>query len=346
MQAIEWRAFLADVKERGVVTPLEITPSGTVLDGRHRLRAARELELTAVPVRVVEPEDEVSHMLRAALSRRQLTASQKAALALELEEYEQLRERARERQLANLRQNTEVATLPPRCERSCEIVARTAGGSPRTVQDAETVRVNDPQLFEEIKQGKTPAHVAARRVRREQRDLALISPPLPDGPFNLIYADPPWQLGSPDSADAPENHYPTMSLEEIKALEIPVAESAILFLWAVNSKLPEALEVMAAWGFEFKDSFVWVKDWIGQGVWARHRHELLLVGRKGSFSPPDPEDRPDSVIEAPRGAHSAKPALTYELIERAYPLASKLELFARGVPRDGWSAWGNEVEAA
>ena len=56
MQAIEWRAFLADVKERGVVTPLEITPSGTVLDGRHRLRAARELELTAVPVRVVEPE--------------------------------------------------------------------------------------------------------------------------------------------------------------------------------------------------------------------------------------------------------------------------------------------------
>ena len=45
-----------------------------------------------------------------------------------------------------------------------------------------------------------------------------------------------------------------------------------LFLWAVNSKLPEALEVMAAWGFEFKDSFVWVKDWIGQGVWARHRH--------------------------------------------------------------------------
>ena len=342
MQAIEWRAFLADVKERGVVTPLEITPSGTVLDGRHRLRTARELELTAVPVRVVEPEDEVSHMLRAALSRRQLTASQKAALALELEEYEQLRER----QLSNLRQNTEVATLPPRGERRCVIVARTAGVSPRTVQDAETVRVNDPQLFEEIKQGKTPAHVAARRVRREQRDIALTAPPLPNGPFELIYADPPWRLGNPNSAFAPENHYPTMPLEEIKAFKVPAADDSVLFLWAVNSKLPEALEVMAAWRFEFKDSFVWVKDWIGQGVWARHRHELLLVGRKGSFSPPEPEDRPDSVIEAPRGAHSAKPALTYELIERAYPLASKLALFARGVPRNGWTFWGNEVEAA
>jgi len=346
MQAIEWRAFLADVKERGVVTPLEITPSGTVLDGRHRLRAARELELTAVPVRVVEPEDEVSHMLRAALSRRQLTASQKAALALELEEYEQLRERARERQLANLRQNTEVATLPPRCERSCEIVARTAGVSPRTVQDAETARANDPQLFEEIKQGKTPAHVAARRVRREQRDLALIAPPLPNGPFELIYADPPWQLGNPNSAFAPENHYPTMPLEEIKAFEVPAADDAVLFLWAVSSKLREALEVMDAWGFEYKSFLVWVKDWIGPGTWARHRHEPLLIGRRGNYPPPEPEDRPDSVFEAPRGRHSAKPTCVYELIERAYPHASKLELFARGVPRAGWSAWGNEVEAA
>jgi N6-adenosine-specific RNA methylase IME4 len=72
----------------------------------------------------------------------------------------------------------------------------------------------------------------------------------------------------------------------------------------------------------------------------------LLIGRRGNYPPPDPEDRPNSVIEAPRGAHSEKPALVYELIERAYPLASKLELFARGVTRSGWTFWGNEVEAA
>jgi N6-adenosine-specific RNA methylase IME4 len=346
MQAIEWRAFLADVNERGVVTPLEITSEGVVLDGRHRLRAARELGLASVPVRVVEPEDDVSYMLRAALSRRQLTASQKAALALDLDDHQKLWESARERQLANLRRNTEVATLPPRCERSREIAARTAGVSPRTIQDAETVRVNDPELFEQVKQGKTPVHVAARRVRRARRDLVLTAPPLPNGPFELIYADPPWQLGNPASAFAPENHYPTMPLEEIKALEVPSAEDAVLFLWAVSSKLREALEVMDAWGFEYKSFLVWVKDWIGPGTWVRHRHEPLLIGRRGNYPPPEPEDRPNSVFEAARGRHSEKPVCAYELIERAYPLASKLELFGRGVPRAGWSAWGNEVEAA
>src|SRR5439155_22088403 len=37
-----------------------------------------------VPVQVVAPEDEREHMLLAALARRQLSASQRAALALEL----------------------------------------------------------------------------------------------------------------------------------------------------------------------------------------------------------------------------------------------------------------------
>jgi N6-adenosine-specific RNA methylase IME4 len=137
-----------------------------------------------------------------------------------------------------------------------------------------------------------------------------------------------------------------MALEEIKDLKVPAVGDAVLFLWAVSSKLPEALQVMEAWGFEYRTSLAWVKDWIGLGTWVRHRHELLLVGRKGNQPPPEPEDRPDSVFEAPRGRHSAKPACAYELIERAYPYASKLELFARGVPRAGWSAWGNEVEAA
>jgi N6-adenosine-specific RNA methylase IME4 len=87
-----------------------------------------------------------------------------------------------------------------------------------------------------------------------------------------------------------------------------------------------------------------VKPSIGPGVWLRNRHELLLFARKGSFAPPDPEDRVDSVLEAPRGRHSQKPEVVYELIERMYPQASRLELFARGTPRPGWICWGNEVE--
>jgi N6-adenosine-specific RNA methylase IME4 len=338
----EFGAFRADVAERGLLEPIEITAEGIVLDGRQRLRAARELGLESVPVRVLCVEDELEHMLRAALLRRQLTPSQAAALVVELDLYRQLRAEARKRQRANLVQATEVATLPPR-GKTRELAACLAGVSARTVQDAATVQEHDPELFERVKQGTVSASVAARQVRRRLRDEQLgASPPFPDGPFELIYADPPWQLGHPDSPHAPENHYPTMDLDSIKAIEVPAAEHAVLFLWAVSSQLEAALQVIRAWGFEYKTTLCWVKPWIGPGVWVRNRHELLLLARRGDYPPPDPEDRVDSVLEAPRGRHSEKPELVYELLERMYPQASKLELFARS-RRPGWSAWGNEV---
>ena len=100
---------------------------------------------------------------------------------------------------------------------------------------------------------------------------------------------------------------------------------------------------MAAWGFTYKTNLVWVKPSIGLGKWARNRHELLLLGKRGKQAAPDPEDLPDSVIEADRRRHSQKPDQVYALIERAHPQASKLELFARGTPRPGWTTWGNEA---
>jgi N6-adenosine-specific RNA methylase IME4/ParB-like chromosome segregation protein Spo0J len=344
MPAPEYASLRADIDQRGLQVPLEITASGIVLDGRQRLRAAVELGLERVQVRLVAPVDELDHMLRAAILRRQLTASQKAALVLELEleQYEQLRGEAAERQRANLKQSAEVATSPPR-GKTRELAAGWAGVGARTLQDAATVKQHDPQLFEQVKQGGLGAADAARRVRRALRDQALPEPaPLPQGPFELLYADPPWQLGGADSDRAPENHYPTLPLAEIEALVLPAAEDAVLFLWAVSSLLPEALAVMHAWGFAYRTSLVWVKDKIGLGAWVRHRHELLLVGRKGSFPAPDPGDRPDSVIEAARRRHSQKPACVYELLEQMYPRASKLELFARS-RRPGWSGWGNQL---
>ncbi|MDP9277141.1 MAG: MT-A70 family methyltransferase, partial [Actinomycetota bacterium] len=315
-----------------------------VLDGRQRLRAALELGLERVPVRIAAPADELDHMLRAAILRRQLSPSQKAALVLELEQYRQLQGEARKRQRANLKQHaSEVATSPPR-GKTRERAAGWAGIGARTLQDAATVKEHDPESFERLKAGELLAAPAARRVRRALRDLALPAPaPLPEGPFELIYADPPWQLGGADSDRAPENHYPTPPVAEIEALAVPAAEHAVLFLWAVSCLLPEALAVMTAWGFSYRTSLVWVKNKPpGLGAWVRHRHELLLVGRKGSFPAPDPEDRPDSVIDAARGRHSQKPICVYELLERAYPHASKLELFAR-TARPGWSAWGNQL---
>jgi N6-adenosine-specific RNA methylase IME4 len=345
MAADHYPALRADVARRGVLCPLEITAAGVVLDGRARLQAARELGLTRLPVLIVAPPDEVEHMILAALNRRQLTASQRAALAIELDSYQKLQEDATKRRLQNLRQAsaTEVAELPPR-GKTRDHVARWAGVSARTVQDAATVHQHDPQLFARVKAGELAAEVAARRVRRALRDAHLPEPPpLPNGPFELLYADPPWQLGNPDGLNAPENHYPTLPLQEINQLQPPAAENAVLFLWAVNCLLREALEVIDAWGFGYKTNLVWVKPSLGLGNWTRNRHELLLFATRGQLPIPDPDQRSDSVIEAARRRHSQKPDQAYQLIERAYPQLTKLELFARGQPRPGWAAWGNET---
>ena len=169
--------------------------------------------------------------------------------------------------------------------------------------------------------------------------------PLPEGVYNIIYADPPWKY---DFSISPtrkvEKQYFTMELTDIETMKIPSADNAVLFLWATAPKLREALKVMEAWGFEYKTNAVWDKEIIGMGYWFRGQHEILLVGTKGEFSPPPPEVRIASVIRQRRGKHSEKPKQFYEIIEQMCPDGKYLELFARN-QRDGWTMWGNEVNA-
>ena len=134
-----------------------------------------------------------------------------------------------------------------------------------------------------------------------------------------------------------------MDLQEIKNLGVLdiCHEDCVLYLWATAPKLLEALEVMTAWGFTYKSQFVWVKDKLGMGYWARNQHELLLVGTKGNFPPPEPSLRKSSVINEARVEHSVKPISVVEMIETQYPNVAKIEMFSRS-QRDGWDTFGNE----
>ncbi len=168
--------------------------------------------------------------------------------------------------------------------------------------------------------------------------------PLPKGKFDIILADCPWRYDfSIDDKDKIEQHYPTMDLEDIKKMELPANDDAVLFLWATAPKLLEALEVMKAWGFEYKSNAIWDKEWIGMGYWFRGQHELLLIGVRGSFSPPESDKRVSSVYREKRTEHSRKPEYFYELIEDMFPTGKYLELFARR-RRPKWESYGNEVK--
>lgn len=192
-----------------------------------------------------------------------------------------------------------------------------------------------------------------KQLREAVRDInEADAPPLPEGVFRVIYADPPWEYGDKRTNDeqsgSAESQYPTMPIEAICGLPIRdmAATDSVLFLWATAPLLTEAVQVIDAWGFTYKAQFVWDKLKGFNGHYNDVRHELLLVATRGSCVP-SVETLDPSVIAEKRTKHSRKPDRFYELIERLYPLgdATHVELFARR-SREGWQSWGNQVDAA
>ena len=198
------------------------------------------------------------------------------------------------------------------------------------------------------------ARTKAKQRHRAQRERTLAKKirALPNKKYGVILADPEWRFepysrvtGMDRAAD---NHYPTSTLCKIQARDVPsiAAKDCVLFLWATVPMLPHALMTMSVWGFNYKSNFVWVKDKIGTGYWSRNRHELLLIGTRGNIPAPAPGLQLDSVIESPRGKHSQKPQVVYEVIKKYFPNLPKIELNARGPAAPGFDAWGNEAEVA
>ena len=171
--------------------------------------------------------------------------------------------------------------------------------------------------------------------------------------YQTVIADPPWQpvLGGNWTARAdkgrPQRFYPTMPLEDIKALVVPAAPQAHLYLWCLSQHVDWGYEVARAWGFEPVITLTWCKDGLGVGRF-RCNTEHVVVARKGSrHGNPFGEGGRNAQALAgtwftwPRGSHSRKPDEFYRLVESLSP-GPYLELFARW-RRPGWDAWGNRV---
>lgn len=176
--------------------------------------------------------------------------------------------------------------------------------------------------------------------------------------FATIYADPPWRFQNRTGKVAPEHkrltRYNTMDLEAIKAMPISQisADKSHLYLWVPNALLPDGLEVMKAWGFEYKGNIVWEKvrkdgmpDGRGVGFYFRNVTELLLFGIKGENNRTlSPARSQVNLIRAMKREHSRKPDEIIPIIEKCSP-GPYIELFARG-DRAGWAMWGNQADAS
>lgn len=186
--------------------------------------------------------------------------------------------------------------------------------------------------------------------------------------FRCIVADPPWPYGSwgkasnrgdaangqrwrkrhterPDINTPRPLPYQSMTLEEIAALPVGrlAADDCDLYLWVTQKYLPDAFDVLKAWGFRYCQTLTWCKTprGTGQGGLYCPTTEFLILGRKGKAPKKKRVDTTWWNVKRPHNAHSAKPEFFQDLVE-AQSESPRLELFARR-KRLGWSSWGNEV---
>lgn len=365
MQGGAFAELVADVKARGLLEPI-VLHGGKILDGRNRYRACLKARVTPRFRAFPDGRDPLAFVISLNLKRRHLNESQRADVAA---------------RLANLPAHRPSKSAIGRTFVSQDDAAKMLNVSERSVQRAAVVRNRGtPELIAAVEQGhldvatasrsaKLPAadqraiakkaaageinparKVAKQKIRAQQeRALAGKQSALPDRRYGVILADPEWKfevwspLGTVNSGA--ENHYRTSVLEVIKKRAVPsiAAKDCVLFLWSTVPMLPQALEVMAAWGFRYVTNFAWVKDRAGTGYWNRNKHETLLVGVKGKVPAPAPGKQWESAFEAPKGRHSAKPEVSLRMIEAYFPTLPKIELNRRGPARPGWDAWGDEA---
>ena len=215
-------------------------------------------------------------------------------------------------------------------------------------------------LYELKKQTGYSVYNQAQKARTKQNLLAELYPPLPAGKFDIIYADPPWHYNGKMQFDkssagkekidlsrnifisAANFNYPTLKIGELKKLRVQdiASEDSLLFLWATNPFLDQAIDLGKAWGFEYRTViFVWNKMVHNPGKYNLSYCELCLLFKRGRIPTPRGARNTRQLINAPRGEHSEKPLEVARNIEAMFPHHKRIELFARR-KLAGWSVWG------
>lgn len=341
----DYKKLAKSIEEIGLLHPVVVNEDNVLIAGARRLEACAEiLKWKDIPVTKVNLKQVLKGELHENTVRKNFTFNERNAIREAIKP--ELEKEAEQRQKAGV-PSANFAQGSNHDDNKTDAklgdffgISRTTNAKEEAI--AEAVE-SDPDQFgklpEKIDAGEVSVDYAFKSVKRAQEHIE--TPDLPTGQYDIIVADPTWEYDI-NMRGSPDEHYSIMKQKDIEALAIPAADNAIVFLWATNPKLPEALKVMKAWGFKYKSAAVWVKDKIGTGYYFRGQHELLLVGEKGEMPLPMENTRPSSVIESPRLEHSQKPDIVYEIIERMYPNRTYLELFARK-KREGWKSWGNEI---
>jgi len=316
------------IAEVGLLHPVVVRPDGLLIAGVRRLEACKHLGLVDVAVTVVDLDNPRAGERAENVERKDFIPSEAVAIWEATEGQSGYR--------TDLRANGAEVAVSPRRQ-----TAQFTGVGERTLTRARAVvESGDTELIAQMDETGNVDHA----WRELQQANILPPPPIPQGKYRVIYADPPWQFDNSGFAQSAASIYPTMPTDAICALPIQdlgAPDGTVLFLWATNAMLLDALRVMAAWGYKYKTNFAWCKDRApGMGWYTNSKHELLLLGTCNATM--HPKEKLDSWQQYATGGHSEKPPEWRILIERMYD-GPYIELFGRRQKAAGWQVWGNEL---
>lgn len=334
MPDAELAYIVEDMKANGYDTSMPvITYEGQILDGRNRFKAA---DLAGVEPSFVEYEgdDALAYVIRHNLHRRHLNESQRAVVASRLANMNPHRP-------SNKSANLHTSVTQPQAAEMLNV-------STRTVATVKAVERDAPELIQLIESGEMTASKAFTETKRRQVIQQLESVEAKEakevkGVYDVIVIDPPWDMQKIEREVAPNQvafEYPTMSIEDIKAIEIPAADDCHVFLWTTQKFLPDSLYLLESWGFKYVLTFVWHKNGGFQPFGLpQYNCEFALYARKGTPQFIDFKNFM-TCFNAPRGAHSEKPEEFYELLRRV-TAGRRLDMFNRR-KIEGFDGWGKE----
>ena len=362
MPLMPWQRIVelaASIALRGQLVDAE-TQEGMLVDGRNRAIACWVAGVHLRTKRYDGRGGTLAEFIYAlAAERRDLTPTQRLLLAKDL--LPQFKAEAAARQVAAGARGVEggrgnkkplaPAGAKGSGKKAAEAAAKAAGASTRQLERVVRVVTAAPELEQDLRDGKITPGAAERKLALDAARAAAAKHRPPEGRYSVILADPPWQF---DVRVDDESHrgrvpYTTMSTDDICAMSVPADDSCVLFLWSTKQHLLDgsARRVAEAWGFTVRNYWTWEKIdkagdvRIGPGNWGRNADEPLLICTRGKVCP-DFASQP-TVIRAERGEHSEKPAVFYEIIERCVPSKARLEMFARGGERPGWTITGSQL---
>lgn len=340
-------ALAASIRDVGLLHPIVVTKDNRLVAGMRRYAACQALGWRKIPVTVVDLVEIVRGEFAENMARKDFLISEAAAIAETLEP--QLAAEADRRMKAGTpsekftkgRAKDHVAAYAgisrPTLERATEIIEAAKAEPEKYAKLAESMDRTG------LVNGLYKRLVVARKAEVIRNE----PPPLPGkGPYRVIVADPPWpyEQRQEDPSHRANTPYPSMSIAQICALDVPsiAAPDCILWLWTTNFHMRHAFTVLDAWGFESRTILTWVKDRMGTGDWLRGRTEHCIMAGRGK--PVITLGNQTTVLMGPLREHSRKPDEFYALVESLCPAPRYAELFQRHA-RPGWDGHGDEAQA-